>query len=82
MLKTFIKTISWTIDDIIGIIPSGICTTKIKLLEDCKSSMEHQRRLNPPMQEIVKKEIIKWLDTGVIYLIANGNWVSLLQYIK
>ena len=40
-----------------------------------KRSIEHQRRLNPPMQEVVKKEIIKWLDAIVIYLIADSSWV-------
>ena len=27
------------------------------------------------MNEVVKKEIIKWLDVGVIYPIADSNWV-------
>ena len=40
-----------------------------------KPSIEHQRRLNPPMQELVKKEIIKWLDAGVIYPIVDSSWV-------
>ena len=31
------------------------------------------------MQEVVKKEIIKWLDTGVIYPIADSKWVSPVQ---
>ena len=42
-------------------------------------SIEHQRRLNPPMQEVVKKEIIKWLDVGVIYPIADISWVCPVQ---
>ena len=40
-----------------------------------KPSIEHKRRLNPPMQEVVKKEIIKWLDARVIYPIADSSWV-------
>ena len=51
-------------------IPPGICSHKIQLMPDHKPSIEHQRNLNPPMQEVVKKEIIKWLDAGVIYPIA------------
>ena len=31
------------------------------------------------MQEVVKKEIIKWIDVGVIYPIADSNWVSPVQ---
>ena len=40
-----------------------------------KPNIEHQRRLNPPMQDVVKKEIIKWLDAEVIYPIADSSWV-------
>ena len=42
-------------------------------------SIEHQRWLNLPMQEVVKKEIIMWLDAGVIYPIANSSWVCPVQ---
>ena len=74
MLKRFKTAIGWTIADIIGVPP---CTFshKIKLMPDHKPSIEHQRRLNPLMQEVVKKEIIKWLDAGVIYPIADSSWV-------
>ena len=27
------------------------------------------------MQEVVKKEIIKWFDVGVVYTIADCSWV-------
>ena len=74
VLKRFKKATGWIIVDIIGI-PPGISSHKIKLMPDHKPSIEHQRRLNPPMQEVVKKEIIKWLDTGVIYPISDSIWV-------
>ena len=63
VLKRFKRSIVWTILDIIGI-PPGICLHKIQLMPDHKPSIEHQRRLNPPMQEVVKKEIIVgfWSD--------------------
>ena len=48
-------------------------------MPDHKPCIEHQRRLNPPMQEVVKKEIIKWLDVGVIYPIADTSWVCPIQ---
>ena len=48
-------------------------------MPDHKLSIEHQRCLNPPMQEVVKKEIIKWLDAGVIYPIADSSWVCPVQ---
>ena len=74
VLKRFKRSIVWTILDIIGI-PPGICLHKIQLMPDHKPSIEHQRRLSPPMQEVVKKEIIKWLDAGVMYPIADSSWV-------
>ena len=78
VLKRFKRAIGWTIADIIGINPS-ICSHKIQLMTDHKPSIEHQRRLNPPMQEVVKKKIIKWLDAGVIYPITYSSWVCSVQ---
>ncbi|KAG5629954.1 hypothetical protein H5410_001671 [Solanum commersonii] len=59
-IKRFKRAIGWTIADIIGI-PTVFALTKSNSCEH-KPDIEHQRRLNPPMQEVVKKEIIKWLD--------------------
>ena len=64
--------------DIKGISPS-LCMHKILLEDCCNNSVEHQRRLNPIMKEVVKKEIIKWLDAGVIYPISDSSWVSPVQ---
>ncbi|GKA66827.1 reverse transcriptase domain-containing protein [Tanacetum coccineum] len=52
------------------------CKHKIQLLDDKKHVVQKQRRLNPNMQEVVKKEIVKLLDTGIIYPIADSPWVS------
>ncbi|XP_015166292.1 uncharacterized protein [Solanum tuberosum] len=78
VLKKHIKVIAWTIPDIVGIPPST-CTHKIRLDSECKPSLEHQQRLNPPIQEVVKKEIIMWLDARVIYPISDIKWVSPVQ---
>nr|GEY14141.1 reverse transcriptase domain-containing protein [Tanacetum cinerariifolium] len=48
----------------------------LPLLEDKKPIIQKQRRLNPNMQEVVKKEIVKLLYTGIIYPIADSPWVS------
>ncbi|GKC04923.1 reverse transcriptase domain-containing protein [Tanacetum coccineum] len=48
----------------------------IQLLDDKKPVVQKQPRLNPNMQEVVKKEIMKLLDTGIIYPITNSHWVS------
>ena len=31
------------------------------------------------MKELVKKEIIKWLDAKIIYPILDSSWISLVQ---
>lgn len=75
LLGKYRRAIGWTMAHIKGISPS-IYMHKI-LLEDCSSnSVEHQRRLNPIMKEVVKKKIIKWLDAGIIYPISDSSWVS------
>ncbi|XP_061371563.1 uncharacterized protein LOC133314132 [Gastrolobium bilobum] len=40
---------------------------------------EHQKRLNPIMKEVVRKEVIKWLDARIIYPISDSSWVSPIQ---
>ena len=49
---------------------------KILLEDNAKTSIEHQRRLNPVMKEVVRKEVLKWLNTGFIYAISDSSWVS------
>ena len=71
ILRTHKTTIGWKIADIKGISPL-ICTHRIYLEEDVKSSRQPQRRLNPVMKEVVKKEVLKLLDVGVICPIADS----------
>ena len=49
---------------------------KILLEENVKTSIEHQRRLNPVMKEVVRKKVLKWLNASFIYAISNSPWVS------
>ncbi|CAN6566330.1 unnamed protein product [Malus baccata var. baccata] len=78
VLKEFKSALGWTLADIKGISPTT-CMHHIFLEEGAKPTREAQRRLNPPMMEVVKKEIIKLLDCGVIYPISNSRWVSPVQ---
>ena len=80
ILRTHRTALGWTIADIKGISPL-ICTHRIHLEEDVKPSRQPQRRLNPIMKEVVKKEVLKLLDVGVIYPIANSKWVSPTQVV-
>ncbi|CAN6557395.1 unnamed protein product [Malus baccata var. baccata] len=78
VLKEFKSALGWTLADIKGISPTT-CMHRIFLEEGAKPTREAQRRLNPPMMEVVKKEIIKLLDCGVIYPISDSRWVSPIQ---
>ncbi len=78
VLRDHKRAVGWTIADIRGISPS-FCMHKILLNDDYKATVEHQQRLNPIMKEVVKKEIIKWLDVGIIYPISDSSWVSPIQ---
>ncbi|KAM1262754.1 hypothetical protein ACFX2G_028456 [Malus domestica] len=78
VLKEFKSALGWTLADIKGISPTT-CMHHIFLEEGVKPTREAQRRLNPPMMEVVKKEIIKLLDCGVIYPISDSKWVSPVQ---
>ena len=80
ILTTHKTAIGWTIADIKGISPL-ICTHRIHLQEDVKPSRKPQRRLNPIMKDVVKKEVLKLLDVGVIYPIADSKWVSLTEVV-
>ena len=52
------------------------------LMEDgAKPTVDAQQKLNPPMKEVVRKEIVKWLDAGVAYPISDSSWVSPVQVV-
>ncbi|CAM8893032.1 unnamed protein product [Rhodiola kirilowii] len=67
--------IGWTLADLRGVSPA-VCMHRILLEDGARPSREAQRRLNPIMMEIVRKEIQKLLDADVIYPISDSRWVS------
>ena len=75
VLRRHRKAIGYSIDDIKGISPS-ICMHRILLEDESKSVIEAQRRLNPNMREVVRKEVSKLLDVGIIYAISDSKFVS------
>ncbi|GJY70065.1 reverse transcriptase domain-containing protein [Tanacetum coccineum] len=75
VLKSHKRAIAWKISDIKGIDPS-FCTHKILMEDDFKPMVQHQRRVNPKIHEVIKKEVIKLLDAGLIYPISDSPWVS------
>ena len=70
ILRKYKEEIAWSIEDLKGINPY-ICMHKILLEENAKTSIEHQRRMNPIMKEVVRKEVLKWLNAGFIYSISD-----------
>ncbi|GJX15477.1 reverse transcriptase domain-containing protein [Tanacetum coccineum] len=75
VLKSHKRAIAWKITDIKGIDPR-FCTHKILMEEDYKPAVQSQRRVNPKIHEVIKKEVIKLLDAGMIYPISDSPWVS------
>ncbi|CAN6711750.1 unnamed protein product [Malus baccata var. baccata] len=80
VLKEHKTAIGWTLADIKGISPTT-CMHRIFLEEGAKPTRQAQHRLNPPMMEVVKNEIIKLLDCGVIYPISDSRCVSPVQVV-
>ena len=78
VLKEHKWAIRWTIADIKGINPVD-CLHYIHLNENAKPTKEMQLRLNLNMKEIVRTEVLKLLDAGIIYPIFDSLWVSPLQ---
>nr|GEU40928.1 DNA-directed DNA polymerase [Tanacetum cinerariifolium] len=44
--------------------------------DDFKPTVQHQRRVNPKIHEVIKEEVIKLLDAELIYPISDSQWVS------
>ncbi|GKF04966.1 hypothetical protein Tco_0035634, partial [Tanacetum coccineum] len=52
---------------------------KILMEENVKPAVQHQKRVNPKIHEVIKQEVIKLLDVGLIYSISDSPWVSLVH---
>ena len=74
------EAIAWSVEDLKGISPL-VCIHKILMEENAKTSIKHQRRLNPVMKEVVKKEVLKWLNACFIYAVSDIPWVSLVHVV-
>ena len=80
VLRKHKEAITWKLSDIKGISPS-YCTHKILMEEGYKPVVQPQRRLNPNMKDVVKAEVIKLLDAGLIYPISDSSWVNPVQVV-
>nr|GFC08858.1 reverse transcriptase domain-containing protein [Tanacetum cinerariifolium] len=75
ILKSHKRAIAWKLSDIQGI-NLEFCTHKILMEEDYKPAVQHQRRVNPKIYDVIKKEVEKLLDARLIYPISDSPWVS------
>ena len=80
LLKKNKQALGWKISDLKGINPS-ICTHHIYLEEESKAVRQPQRRLNPHLHEVVRVEVLKLLQAGIIYPISDSTWVSPTQVV-
>ncbi|XP_074270755.1 uncharacterized protein LOC141594650 [Silene latifolia] len=80
VLKQHKEAIGWTMADIKGISPT-LCMHRILLEDEAKPVRQPQRRLNPPMMDVVNKEVLKLLHVGMIYPVSDSQWVSPTQVV-
>nr|GEW62681.1 reverse transcriptase domain-containing protein [Tanacetum cinerariifolium] len=75
VLKSHKRAIAWKLSDIKGIDPK-YCTHKILIEDDFEPAIQHQRRVNPKIHDVIKQEVLKLLDAGLIYPISDSPSVS------
>nr|GEV97046.1 reverse transcriptase domain-containing protein [Tanacetum cinerariifolium] len=75
VLKTQKKAIASKLTDIKGINPE-FCSHKILLEEKHSPKVQCQRKVNPKIHDVIKKEVERLLDAGLIYPISDSPWVS------
>ncbi|GJR58117.1 reverse transcriptase domain-containing protein [Tanacetum coccineum] len=75
VLKLHKQALTWQLSDIKGI-NLEFCTHKILIEDDFKPAVQHQRRVNPKIHDVIKKEVEKLHDAGLIYPISDSPWVS------
>nr|GEX07447.1 DNA-directed DNA polymerase [Tanacetum cinerariifolium] len=80
VLKSHKRAFAWKISNIKGIDPC-FCTHKILMEDDIKPMVQHQRRVNPKIHEVIKKEVIKLFDAKLIYHISDSSWVRPVHYV-
>nr|GFA50238.1 reverse transcriptase domain-containing protein [Tanacetum cinerariifolium] len=73
VLKSHKQALAWQLFDIKGI-ASEFYTHKILMKDDFKPAVQHQRRVNPKIHEVIKKEVLKLLDAELIYPISDSPW--------
>ncbi|GJX58106.1 reverse transcriptase domain-containing protein [Tanacetum coccineum] len=81
VLKSHKQAIAWELSDIKGINPE-FYTHKILMEEDYKPTVQHQRWVNLKIHDVIKKEVEKFLNAGLIYPISDSPWIQAFQTLK
>jgi hypothetical protein len=80
ILERHRSVIGYSLEDLKGISPA-LCTHHIPIDPNFTPSREPQRRLNNAMREVVKKEVLKLYQAGIIYPVPHSKWVSPVQVV-
>ncbi|RDY04562.1 Retrovirus-related Pol polyprotein, partial [Mucuna pruriens] len=80
VLRQHRKAIGWKLSNLPSINPT-ICMHRILMEEEAYPIRQQQRRLNPTILDMVKKEVTKLLAVGIIYPISDSQWVSPVQVV-
>jgi hypothetical protein len=80
ILRKHRGAMGYTLDDLKWISPT-ICQHAINMEPYAKPVVEHQCCLIPKMKEVVRNEVLKLLDAGIIYPIVDSRWVSPVHYV-
>nr|GEZ41451.1 reverse transcriptase domain-containing protein [Tanacetum cinerariifolium] len=79
VLKSHKRAIAWKLSDIQGINPK-FCTHKILMEEDYKPAVQHQRRVNPKIYNVIKKETMEvFMDDLLVFGNSSENCLSRLD---
>nr|GEV20799.1 reverse transcriptase domain-containing protein [Tanacetum cinerariifolium] len=73
VLKSHKRAIAWKLSDIKGIDPE-FCTHKILMEDDFEPAVQHQRRVNPKIHDVIKNEDVKhyfWDDPFLFKICAD-----------
>ncbi|XP_070009859.1 uncharacterized protein [Nicotiana sylvestris] len=76
VLREHKQAIRWMMSDIRNLSPT-LYMHKILMEEGYKPCVEQQHYLNPIMKEVVRKEVIKWLDAGIVFQISDSKWIAI-----
>nr|GEV88000.1 hypothetical protein [Tanacetum cinerariifolium] len=50
--------------------------------EDFEPAVQHQRSVNPKIPDVIKQEVLKLFDAGLIYSISDSPWRVCIDYRK